>query len=130
MSKCFDERVEYAVEQLWVRRDRTQGEKAKQLLEQAAAEGNADAYYFLGRCYLGDCFIEPFFGFEENEYKGNDCFRKSIELGSAVGMFASMRLAGFIPPGGTLCIRPIILCGRYGMWWSRMPTMDRLSVSF
>ncbi len=106
MSKCFDERVEYAVEQLWVRRDRTQGEKAKQLLEQAAAEGNADAYYFLGRCYLGDCFIEPFFGFEENEYKGNDCFRKSIELGSAVGMFASMRLAGFIPPGGTFVHPP------------------------
>ena len=100
MSACFDERVDYAVNQLWVKRDKAEGEKAKQMLEQAAAEGNADAYYFLGRCYLGECFVDPVFGFEENEYKGNEFFRKSIELGSAVGMFASMRLAGFIPPGG------------------------------
>lgn len=106
MGKCFDERVEYAVDQLWVRRDKTQGAKAKQLLEQAAAAGNADAYYFLGRCYLGDCFIDPCFGFEEDEDKGSDYFRKSIELGSAVGMFASMRLAGFTPPDGTFVHPP------------------------
>lgn len=112
MSACFDERVDYAVNQLWVKRDKAEGEKAKQMLEQAAAEGNADAYYFLGRCYLGECFVDPVFGFEENEYKGNEYFRKSIELGSAVGMFASMRLAGFIPPRRHFCASAIPVAPR------------------
>lgn len=106
MNQCFDERVEYAVEQLWVKRNKAEGVRAKQMLEQAAEAGNADAYYFLGRCYLGESFIDPVFGFEEDEYKGNEYFRKSIELGSAVGMFGSMRLAGFIPPGGTFVHPP------------------------
>ncbi|MDE7029402.1 MAG: hypothetical protein K2P63_05400 [Lachnospiraceae bacterium] len=106
MSKRFDKRVEYAVEQLWIKRNKAEGARAKQMLREAAEEGNADAYYFLGRCCLGDCFIDPVFGFEENEYEGIEYFRKSIEMGSAVGMFASMRLAGFIPPDGTFVHPP------------------------
>ena len=31
MSACFDERVDYAVNQLWVKRDKAEGEKAKQM---------------------------------------------------------------------------------------------------
>lgn len=106
MSKYFDERVEYAVNQLWVKRNKPEAVKAKELLEQTAREGNGDAYYFLGRCYLGDCFIDPVFGFEEDEALGKSYFRKSIELGSAVGMFASMRLGGFMPPDGTFVHPP------------------------
>lgn len=97
----FDPRVEEAVKLLWADSWNQEGEKAKKMLEEAAKEGDGDAYYFLGRCYLGRSFVAPKFGFEENEELGMEYFNKSIEMGSAVGMFAARRLAGFKPRCGS-----------------------------
>ena len=99
-KEMFDARIERAIEQLWIHPWNGDGKKAKELLEEVAKEGNGDAYYFLGRCYLGEAFIMPKFGFEENDEFGMECFNKSIELGSAIGMFATRRLSGFKPRSG------------------------------
>jgi len=101
MAKKLDERVEYAIDNLWVHIATGDGALAKAKLEEAAAEGDADANYFLGRCYLGESFVNPKFGFEENEELGMEYFNRSIEGGSAIGMFAGMRLAGFTPRTGS-----------------------------
>lgn len=106
MGKQFDERVEYAINQLWVNPYEGDGAKAKAMLEEAANEGDGDACFFLGRCYLGECFISPLFGFEEDAKKGKEYFNKSIELGSAVGMFGTQRLAGFKPACGSFIHAP------------------------
>lgn len=101
MSHVLDERIEYAIEQLWLNPIEGDGNKAKAMLEEAANEGNGDACFFLGRCYLGECFVHPRFGFEEDFDKGMEYFNKSISLGSAIGMFGTRRLSGFQPIGDT-----------------------------
>ena len=106
MSQQLDQRVETAIRQLWLEPWNNDGKEAKAMLEEAAAEGNGDACFFLGRCYLGECFIKPKFGFEENEELGNEYFNKSIELGSAIGMFGTQRLAGFKPRCGSFIHEP------------------------
>ena len=65
----YDARIEKAVYILWVDMEFDRGQEAKQLLEEALASGMADAYYFLGRTYAGNGFINSQFGFEENEEK-------------------------------------------------------------
>ena len=47
----FDSRVERAVDILWLHMQFDKGLEARQLLEEAAKEGDADAYFFLARCY-------------------------------------------------------------------------------
>ena len=106
MSQQLDKRVEYAIDQLWVNPWNGDGKKAKDMLEEAANEGNGDAYFFLGRCYLGECYVNPRFGFEENIDLGMEYFNKSIELGSAIGMFGAQRLGGFEPRGGSYVHSP------------------------
>ncbi|CDE42217.1 putative uncharacterized protein [Clostridium sp. CAG:411] len=104
----FDSRVEEAIQQLWVDPWNGDGEHAKKLLEEAAEEGNGDAYYFLGRCYLGNEFILPKFGFKEDNERGIAYFNKSIELGSAVGIFGARRVAGFKPKCGSFIQPPFL----------------------
>lgn len=106
MSQQLNQRAETAIRQLWLEPWNNDGKEAKAMLEEAAAEGNGDACFFLGRCYLGECFIKPKFGFEENEELGNEYFNKSIELGSAIGMFGTQRLAGFKPRCGSFIHEP------------------------
>ena len=64
--RMFDERIEKAIYILWVDMESKRAKEAKELLEQAANDGVADAYYFLGRIYAGPCFVNPIFKFEEN----------------------------------------------------------------
>jgi hypothetical protein len=96
----FSDNLEYAVRQIWVEAH-GDVQRAFNILQQEAQAGDADAYYFLGRCYLGKGFVPLEFGFEENEELGKEYFNKSIEMGSAVGMFAAQRLAGFTPRNGS-----------------------------
>ena len=102
----YDARIEKAVYILWVDMEFDRGQEAKQLLEEALASGMADAYYFLGRTYAGNGFINSQFGFEENEEKATEYFNLSIENGSALGMFAARRLAGFEPRCGSMIHAP------------------------
>lgn len=106
MNTQLDKRITSAVNSLWIDPWNNDGTKAKSMLEEAANEGNGDACFFLGRCYLGECFINPKFGFEEDEKKGMEYFNKSIELGSAIGMFGSQRLSGFKPRCGSFIHEP------------------------
>lgn len=101
MANTFDKRVKYAIDNLWVSIHSGNGEEAKKKLEEAAADGDGDACYFLGRCYSGPSFVDAGFGFPENDALARQYFDKSLELGSAVGMFAARRLAGYRPKGGT-----------------------------
>ena len=102
----FDERIEKAIYILWVDMESKRAKKAKELLEQAANDGVADAYYFLGRIYAGPCFVNPIFKFEENDAKTEEYFNLSIENGSAIGMFAARRMAGFEPRCGSMVCEP------------------------
>ena len=106
MMKMIDERIEKAIYILWVNMEYNRAQEAKELLEQAANDGVADAYYFLGRTYAGQGFIDPDFKFEENDEKCEEYFNLSIENGSAIGMFAVRRLAGFEPRGGKMICEP------------------------
>lgn len=101
-----DERVKEAVRILWLVKDYEKGAAAKELLEQAAKEGDPDAYYFLARCYAGTGFIDPNFGFPEDDNKAYGNLDLSIEKGSALGMFAGMRFGGFKPRCGSFVHAP------------------------
>lgn len=107
MGHYFDERVTFAVNALWVHVvSKENGLAAKKKLEEAVADGDADACFFLGRCYLGPQFVNPLFGFEEDEARGKEYFQMSLERGSAIGMFATRRLAGFKPRTGSFVNPP------------------------
>ena len=102
MSEVFDDRVEYAIQNIWVNFRSGNGEQAMRGLQEAAQEGNGDACYFLARCYSGPCYVDPGFGFESDDDKAEEWYNKSIELGSAVGMMGAMRVGGFKPRCGIL----------------------------
>lgn len=104
--KALDSRIQQAVQILWCGRNFERGAEAKALLEQAAAEGNADAYCFLARCYAGSCFVEPGFGLPEDDDKVEEYLNLSIENGSAIGMFSARRFGGFKPRCGSFVHEP------------------------
>lgn len=106
MSNVFDERVEFAVQNLWVIPNVEKSREARRMLEEAAAEGDGDACFFLARCYFGECFVDPRFGFEDDDAKGERWLQKGLERGSAVTMFGAMRVGGFKPDKGTFVYPP------------------------
>ena len=106
MSEVFDDRVEYAIQNIWVNFRSGNGEQAMRGLQEAAQEGNGDACYFLARCYSGPCYVDPGFGFESDDDKAEEWYNKSIELGSAVGMMGAMRVGGFKPRCGSFVHEP------------------------
>lgn len=108
MKKLFEKRVSSAVQTIWIEQNFNDGAAAKKILEEAAAGEDGDACYFLGRCYLGECFVNPAFGFPEDDELGYEYFNKSLEYGSAAGMFGSMRAAGFEPKRGTYVYPPYV----------------------
>lgn len=106
MGKKFDSRVEKAVDILWLHMQFDRGLEARKLLEEAAAEKDADAYFFLARCYAGSCFVNSSFGLEEDNTLWEEYLNKSIENGSAVGMFGAKRFGGFRPRCGSYIQKP------------------------
>lgn len=106
MRDCFDSRVEYAINNIWVNPRSGNGEEALRRLREAAEEGDGDACYFLARCYSGPHYVDPCFGFESNDETAGEWYNKSIELGSAVGMMGAMRVGGFKPRCGDFVYSP------------------------
>ena len=106
MMNLIDERVEQAIYILWVNFEYKRANEAKALLEQAANEGVADAYYFLARLYAGSCYVDSHFKFEEDMDKCHEYLNLSIENGSAIGMFAARRFGYFYPRGGKMICEP------------------------
>lgn len=101
MPHFFDERVEFAIENIWINPHSGMREEALAKLREAANMGDGDAFYFLGRCYLGKSFADPVLGLPNDEKFAFECFDKSLELESAVGMFAVMHIDGYKPSQGT-----------------------------
>lgn len=106
MEKGFDSRVEKAVDILWLHMQFDRGLEARKLLEEAAEEGDADACFFLARCYAGSCFVNASFCLEEDDVLSEEYLNKSIENGSAVGMFGGKRFGGFRPRCGSFVHEP------------------------
>lgn len=104
--KKLDDRIARAVQILWVDRDYNRGQEALNLLDQAAKEGNADAYYFLARCYAGPSYIDTGFDFLDSDQKVEEYLNLSIEKGSALGMFGARRFGGFVPRCGSFVHEP------------------------
>ncbi len=102
----LNERIDSAIEILWVTPDFSKGAEAIKILEEEIAAGNGDAYFFLARCYAGPCFVSSSFGFEENDDKVEQLLNKGLEAGSAVTMFGARRFGGFKPVGGTFIHPP------------------------
>lgn len=102
----LDSRIKKVVQILWIDEDFQRGAEAKQLLEQMVEEGNADAYYFLARCYAGPQFVNTGFDFPDDENKCFEYLDLSIKNGSALGMFAGRRFGGYKPPNGTFVHEP------------------------
>ena len=101
MSKHFDSRVEYAIDNIWLHPRLDNRESALRGLQEAAAEGDGDACYFLARCYSGSSFVEPGFGYQCDKETAVEWYNRSIELGSAVGMMGTMTIGNFTPRSGS-----------------------------
>ena len=105
MAALFDERVERAIQIIWFDRNPDRREEALALLRAAANIGDGDAFYFLGRCYLGKSYVDPAVEMPEDTAFAFECFNQSLIFESAVGMFGTMHQEGYAPPDGTV-IRP------------------------
>lgn len=118
MSEIFDNRVEYAIQNIWVNPRSGNGKQAFQGLQEAAQENNGDACYFLARCYSGPCYVDPGHGFESDDDKAEEWYNKSIELGSAVGMMGAMRVGASNPAAVPSYMSPTLPRERSGIrWW-------------
>lgn len=103
---AFDYRVSQAIDIIYAKHDIKRGQEAFEMLKAAADEGDGDACFFLGRCYGGPDFADPRFNYIKDYNLTKEYFNKSIEYGSAVGMFASRRFAGFKPRCGSFVQPP------------------------
>lgn len=106
MRAFFDERVEFAINHIWINPHSGKREEALAQLRDAANLGDGDAFYFLGRCYLGRSFADPVLGLPDDVKFAFECFDKSLELESAVGMFATMHIENYMPSMGTFIHPP------------------------
>lgn len=106
METVFAPKVDEAVKIIWVDMDLEKGRQAFETLKAAADAGDGDACYFTARCYAGSCFVSSAFRFEENDDAVDQYLNKSIESGSAVGMFGARRFGGFKPKAGSFVQPP------------------------
>lgn len=100
MAVLFDERVEKAIQIIWFDRAPDRREEALALLRGAANLGDGDAFYFLGRCYLGKSYVDPVMEMPVDTAFAFECFHQSLIFESAVGMFGTMYQEGYQPPDG------------------------------
>lgn len=102
----FDERVIKAVEILWITQNRAKSNEARELLKEAARDGNAEANFFLARCYAGPSYVNKAYEFPEDDTLAGQYLEKSLELGSPLGMVGARRFSGFRPYKGSYIYPP------------------------
>jgi hypothetical protein len=100
MVSRFDERVEYAVNNIWFKADVSLVDESLKKLREAANQGDGDAYYFLGRCYMGKSYVNPSLNLPLDVKFAYECFNMSLIFESAIGMFGTMHIEGFEPSCG------------------------------
>ncbi|OON99756.1 MAG: hypothetical protein ATN35_10950 [Epulopiscium sp. Nele67-Bin004] len=98
MSKFFSAPVEEALKYLYYgMADGTyDGKKGKELLEHAYKRGDADAAFFLARCYSGPEFIWSGHHFQVDEELCMKLYKQSILMGSQLGLLGGIRVAGLM----------------------------------
>lgn len=106
MLHAKDDRIENAVFNIYYRGNNFAARASYDLLCKAATDGNADAYYYMGRMYLGSGYIPQCITFEYDLEKGEHYFNVSMQKGSALAMFACRRLSGFEPENGSFVNPP------------------------
>lgn len=106
MGRFYDDKIEFAIQNIWGYPSKGKEQEALQYLKEEASKGDADACYFLGRCYLGESFVPGKLKFKEDSRLAREYFNRSIEGGSAIGMFAARRLGGFEPRLGSYIHTP------------------------
>jgi TPR repeat protein len=90
MGVFFCDKVEEANRLIYAGRNREDFAKGFALLQEAVSEGDADAKYFLARCYCGWTFWGDA-GLPEDEGKGDALMRAAVRGGSAVGALGAIR---------------------------------------
>ncbi len=92
MGKFFSDKTELAIDLLYGTTKRENFQRGFALLVEAAEqEQDADALYFLSRCYMGEQYIWKYSGFGQDIEKSDEILLKSIEFGSACGVLGAMR---------------------------------------
>ena len=94
-TNYYSQNVEKATRYLWIDMDVKKKEKAINLLWESAGKGEADAFFFLAKCYMGDKEIFPGFGFEKDDALAAEYLRHSLELGSKLALFVEQGKKGY-----------------------------------
>lgn len=91
MKNNYSDKVLRAIELIWQKFDSDSHREGFSLLIEAAREDDADAFCFLGRCYLGHEYVRDTEVFESDDEKGLELIRESVRRGSATGVLVALR---------------------------------------
>jgi len=97
MGKYFSDVVDKAIEDLYYCCDNNRAKAAADALFLAAKDGDADACYFLSRCFSGPCYSWEYHPFEENEAAAYAMLHQAISLGSAAAVLGALRMDMLTP---------------------------------
>ncbi len=100
MGKFFSDDVELALKCIFydMRSGTYDGKKGIELLIAADKRDDGDAAYFLSRCYAGRQYVWSKHNFSEDDDEVIRLMRRSVALGSAVGLLGAMRTEGVLTP--------------------------------
>ena len=91
------EKVTVAIDKIWKSYNKEQMWEGYELLRQAAQEGDADAYCYLGRCHLGEEFVWCGAEFPVDVELASRFIKKSVCRGSSDGVLCALRTGVFSP---------------------------------
>lgn len=91
LGRYFSDKTERGIDFVWMQHDREKMLEGRQLLTEAAEEGDADALCFLARTYMGAQYVWQYSGLDEDDDRAEKLLRESIQRGSACGVLIAMR---------------------------------------
>lgn len=91
MGRFFSDKVEQALQCIYYNLAAGRGQEGFKLLQEACAEGDADAYCLLARCLYGSQYTWVGHGFPVDEEEGDRLMREAVLHGSAIGTLIAMR---------------------------------------
>ncbi len=97
MGKYFSDVVDQAIEDIYYCYDGERAAAAIQPLADASNNGDGDAAYILSRCLSGPQYSWAYHPFPEDDEGVERLIRRSIKLGSAIGILGAMR-CGMLTP--------------------------------
>ncbi len=97
MGKYFSDVVDKAIEDIYYCYDGARAAAAIRPLADASNNGDGDAAYILSRCLSGPQYSWNYHPFPEDDEGVERLIRRSIKLGSAIGILGAMR-CGMLTP--------------------------------